>query len=60
MQKYVTLGQVIDGMRVIKDGLAADDRIIIKGLMQARPGAKVNPQEENGASPQAAADQAKR
>jgi len=60
VQKYVTLGQVIDGMRVIKDGLAADDRIIIKGLMQARPGAKVNPQEENGVTPQAAADQAKR
>ena len=43
-QKYVTLGQVVDGLRVIKDGLAADDRVIVNGLMQARPGGKVTPQ----------------
>ena len=24
-QKYVTLGQLVDGLRVIKDGLSADD-----------------------------------
>jgi RND family efflux transporter MFP subunit len=46
-QKYVTLGQVVDGLRVIKEGLAADDRVITRGLMQARVGAKVNPQEES-------------
>ena len=45
-QKYVTLGQVVDGLRVIKDGLKADDRVIVKGLLQARPGSKVTPQEE--------------
>ena len=45
-QKYVTLGQVVDGLRVIKDGLAADDRVIVNGLMRARPGAKVTPQEQ--------------
>ena len=45
-QKYVTLGQVVDGLRVIKDGIAANDRVIIKGTMQARPGSKVTPQEE--------------
>ena len=44
-QKYVTLGQVVDGLRVIKEGLAADDRVIINGLLQARPGSKVTPQE---------------
>ena len=44
-QKYVTLGQVVDGLRVIKDGLAGDDRVIINGLLQARPGSKVTPQE---------------
>ena len=44
-QKYVTLGQVVDGLRVIKEGLAGDDRVIINGLLQARPGSKVTPQE---------------
>jgi RND family efflux transporter MFP subunit len=44
-QKYVTLGQAVDGLRVIKDGLAADDRVIVNGLMRVRPGVKVTPQE---------------
>jgi RND family efflux transporter MFP subunit len=50
-QKYVTLGAVVDGMRVIKEGLAADDRVIVSGLMRARPGAKVTPQMQGGAPP---------
>jgi len=45
-QKYVTLGQVSDNLRVIKDGLAAEDRVIVNGLMRARPGQKVAPEEE--------------
>jgi multidrug efflux pump subunit AcrA (membrane-fusion protein) len=44
-QKYVTLGQLVDNLRVIKEGLTADDRVIVNGLMQARPGAKVTAQE---------------
>jgi RND family efflux transporter MFP subunit len=55
-QRYVTLGQVIDNLRVIKDGLAADDRVIVNGLMLARPGAKVAPEE--GVPKQAPAPQA--
>ncbi len=43
--KYVTLGQIQDGLRVIKDGLAADDRVIVSGLTTVRPGTKVTPQE---------------
>jgi RND family efflux transporter MFP subunit len=43
-QKYVTLGQVADGLRVIKEGIDADDRVIVNGLMRARPGQKVTPQ----------------
>jgi RND family efflux transporter MFP subunit len=58
-QKYVTLGQLVEGsLRVIKDGVAADDRVIVNGMMQARPGAKVTPQEQ-GATPQASAAPAK-
>ncbi len=40
-QKYVTPGQLDGGLRVIKDGLAATDRVIVNGLMHARPGIKV-------------------
>jgi membrane fusion protein, multidrug efflux system len=43
---YVTLGQAFNGLRVIKAGLQQDDRIIINGLMRARPNQKVNPQNE--------------
>jgi RND family efflux transporter MFP subunit len=41
--KYVTLGPVVDGLRVVTAGLAADDNVIINGLMRARSGTKVAP-----------------
>jgi RND family efflux transporter MFP subunit len=54
--KYVTLGQVTaDNLRVIKEGLSADDRIIVDGLLRARPGQKVTPQEQGAAPPGGAA-----
>jgi RND family efflux transporter MFP subunit len=57
--KYVTLGALLeDNMRVIKDGLSAGDRVIVEGLMRARPGQKVTP-EEQGATPATAGPQAK-
>ena len=42
--KYVTLGSLVDGLRVVASGLEADDRVIVNGLMRARPGVKVAPQ----------------
>jgi RND family efflux transporter MFP subunit len=55
-QRYVTLGQAVDNLRVIKDGLAPDDRVVINGLMRARPGQKVTPEEAApAANPQARA-----
>jgi RND family efflux transporter MFP subunit len=48
--KYVTLGQMSDNLRVIKSGVEEDDRVIVNGLMRARPNQKVTPQEE-GAPP---------
>ena len=49
--KYVTVGDLVDGdLRVIKEGLSADDRVIVDGLMRARAGIKVTPQEQ-GAKP---------
>jgi RND family efflux transporter MFP subunit len=49
-QKYVTPGQLDGALRVIKDGLAASDRVVVNGLMRARPGIKVTP-EVQGAPP---------
>jgi RND family efflux transporter MFP subunit len=43
-QKYVTLGQLDGGLRVIKAGLDTKDRVIVNGLMRARAGIKVNAQ----------------
>jgi RND family efflux transporter MFP subunit len=43
--KYVTLGPLIDGMRVIEKGLDRDDTIVTVGLMRVRPGSKVTPQQ---------------
>jgi RND family efflux transporter MFP subunit len=48
--KYISLGPVVDGLRVITQGLTPDDNVIINGLMRARPGAKVTPQQSNTAS----------
>ena len=44
--KSVKLGAVVEGMYVIKEGISADDTIIVKGIQRARPGIKVNPQPE--------------
>jgi RND family efflux transporter MFP subunit len=46
-QKYVTLGELNSGLRVIKSGIAADDKVIVNGLMRARVGQKVRPQEQD-------------
>lgn len=43
--KYVTLGQLSDGLRVVKSGVRAGDLVIVNGLMRVRPGAKVTPQQ---------------
>jgi multidrug efflux system membrane fusion protein len=50
-QKYVTLGQLVGNLRVIKEGLAPDDRVVVNGLSRIRPGVKVNPQEQAPPSP---------
>jgi len=40
----VTLGANIDGLRVVSEGLAAGDVIVVNGLQHVRPGAAVTPQ----------------
>jgi RND family efflux transporter MFP subunit len=41
--KPVVLGPLDEGMRVIREGLKADDKVIVDGLQRARVGAKVTP-----------------
>jgi multidrug efflux system membrane fusion protein len=43
--KKVELGPIVEGLRVIRSGLAATDRIVIEGLPRARPGQKVTAQD---------------
>jgi len=40
----IKIGPIIDGLRVIREGLSANDRVIVSGLMSARPGVPVQPQ----------------
>jgi RND family efflux transporter MFP subunit len=57
-QRFVMLGDVVDDLRVVKEGVSADDRVVINGLMRVRPGQKVTAEDQQ-APPQAAAPQAK-
>jgi multidrug efflux system membrane fusion protein len=41
--KPVTLGPLDEGLRVVRSGLNADDKVIVEGLQRARVGAKVSP-----------------
>ncbi len=40
----VTLGPVVDGLRVVRTGLKAGEKIVVNGLQRVRPGAPVTPQ----------------
>jgi len=42
--REVTLGAAVNGLRVVKGGLAANERIVVNGLQRIRPGALVAPQ----------------
>ena len=42
----IKLGQLVDGLRVVIDGLKADDRVVLDGLSNpmVKPGAKIVPE----------------
>ena len=40
--RAVTLGPVIDGLRVVRNGLAAGELVVVNGLQRVRPGVQVN------------------
>ncbi len=54
--KLVEVGPMIDGLRVVRHGLASTDRVIIDGVMHAMPGTKVRP--ESGSIVASAAESA--
>lgn len=41
--RAVTTGPVVDGLRVVRDGLKANERIVVNGLQRVRPGMPVKP-----------------
>ena len=43
--KRVEVGEIRDGLRVIRSGLASSDRVIVGGLLHASPGTKVATQD---------------
>lgn len=50
--KPVEVGPLVDGLRVVRSGIEASDRVIIDGLIRARPGAVVTPVSGEIKSPQ--------
>jgi RND family efflux transporter MFP subunit len=44
-KRPIRQGQLEDGLRVIEEGLRAGERVIVKGVQRARPGAQVNPEQ---------------
>jgi RND family efflux transporter MFP subunit len=42
-RRNVRLGPLVEGLRVVREGVGAEDWVITKGLQRARPGLKVEP-----------------
>ena len=42
--RNVTLGAAVDGLRIVTEGLRADERVVVNGLQRIRPGALLAPQ----------------
>jgi RND family efflux transporter MFP subunit len=42
-RRQVGTGGLVGSLRVIEEGLTAHDRVVVKGLLRARPGSKVTP-----------------
>lgn len=42
--REITLGQTIDGLRIVKTGLKTGEKIVVNGLQRVRPGAPLTPE----------------
>ncbi|MBW2706700.1 MAG: efflux RND transporter periplasmic adaptor subunit, partial [Deltaproteobacteria bacterium] len=43
-KRSIRMGQLVDGLRVIEEGLQPGELVIVKGLQRSRPGGKVDPE----------------
>lgn len=48
--RRVTIGSLDGSMRVVEQGLTAEDRVIVLGVLKARPGSKVTPKMQEPAA----------
>jgi RND family efflux transporter MFP subunit len=44
-KRNVTVGQLVDGLRVIEEGLSADVKVVVMGIQRVRDGSAVTPEE---------------
>jgi membrane fusion protein, multidrug efflux system len=51
--RKVELGPIIEGLRVVRDGLKPEDWVIVNGMQRVRTGAKVDPQQQATSQDQA-------
>ena len=43
-KRFIRMGQLVDGLRVIEEGLQPGEQVVVNGLQRARPGGKVDPE----------------
>ena len=53
-RRPVKVGALVEGMRVIEEGLKGDEWVVVDGLQRARPGAKITPVQQQAAAPASA------
>jgi RND family efflux transporter MFP subunit len=53
-QQEVRLGPVVDGLQIVREGLRAEDRVVVNGLQRVRPGSRVTPEHRPVQDPAAA------
>src|SRR6185295_14031676 len=49
--RTVKIGPLVDGLRVVREGVGEEDRVVVAGLQRVRPGLTVDAQEEPVPSP---------
>jgi hypothetical protein len=49
-KRLIRMGQLVDGLRVVEEGLRPGEWVVVNGLQRARPGAKVDPERTEMAS----------
>jgi len=58
--RFVKLGPIIDGKRVVRTGLTAGDQVVVNGLQRVRPGMPVSPEQAVASIPKAEVQTAQR